>query len=226
MALGPLTEMSTRSVSWGKGGRCVRLTTLPPSCAVVKKSWNLNFLEPSGPLQACNGSSSPTYLPTYPPTHPHIHPSNNPSTHPSIYPHPAVYPCTFQYLSCTFHLPTYVYLTNKKIAQPAVTLNASCFIKPMWLTNLSLCHKKTLCLRKTDAVRSGRNRSNFLKESAVSVVRKHIHCMMTELPRFSETSVCQTTPRRIPEYSSPENVNARSLNSQMFCEYYDRQPLG
>jgi hypothetical protein len=38
MALGstqPLTEMSTRSISWGKGGRCVRLTTLPPSCAVV-----------------------------------------------------------------------------------------------------------------------------------------------------------------------------------------------
>ena len=28
----------------GKGGRCVRLTTLPPSCAVVTKSGNLNFL--------------------------------------------------------------------------------------------------------------------------------------------------------------------------------------
>jgi hypothetical protein len=39
-----------------KGGRCVRLTTLPPSCAVVMKSGNLNFLEPSGPLQACNGA--------------------------------------------------------------------------------------------------------------------------------------------------------------------------
>ena len=37
----------------GKGGRCVRLTTLPPSCAVVMKSGNLKFLEPSGPLQAC-----------------------------------------------------------------------------------------------------------------------------------------------------------------------------
>jgi len=34
----------------GKGGRCVRLTTLPPSCAVVTKSGNLNFLEPSGPV--------------------------------------------------------------------------------------------------------------------------------------------------------------------------------
>jgi hypothetical protein len=33
------------------------LTT--PSCAVVMKSGNLNFLEPSGPLQACNGTALP-----------------------------------------------------------------------------------------------------------------------------------------------------------------------
>ena len=46
----------------GKGGRCVRLTTLPPSCAVVMKSGNLNFLEPSGPLQACNGIALPLLL--------------------------------------------------------------------------------------------------------------------------------------------------------------------
>jgi len=59
MAMGstqPLTEMSTRSIPGGKGGRCVRLTTLPLSCAVVMKYGNLNFLEPSGPLQACNGT--------------------------------------------------------------------------------------------------------------------------------------------------------------------------
>ena len=42
----------------GKGGRCVRLT-LPPSCVVVIKSGNLNFLEPSRPLQACNGTVLP-----------------------------------------------------------------------------------------------------------------------------------------------------------------------
>jgi len=30
----------------GKGGQCVRLSTLPPSCAVVMKSGNLHFLEP------------------------------------------------------------------------------------------------------------------------------------------------------------------------------------
>jgi len=35
------------------------LTNLPPSCALVMKSGNLNFLEPSGPLQACNGTALP-----------------------------------------------------------------------------------------------------------------------------------------------------------------------
>ena len=48
----------------GKGGRCVRLTTLQPSCAVVTKSGNLNFLEPSGPLQACNGTAVPVTITT------------------------------------------------------------------------------------------------------------------------------------------------------------------
>ena len=45
----------------GKGGQCVRLTTLPPSCAVVMKSGNLNFLEPSGPVQAYNRTALPVY---------------------------------------------------------------------------------------------------------------------------------------------------------------------
>jgi len=50
---------------------------LPPYCAVVTKSGNLNFLEPLGPIQACNGSVLPClqvylahivylFLPTYP----------------------------------------------------------------------------------------------------------------------------------------------------------------
>jgi hypothetical protein len=55
----PLTEMSTREFPGGKGGWCVRLTTLLPSCAVVMKSGNLNFLEHSGLLQACNGTDLP-----------------------------------------------------------------------------------------------------------------------------------------------------------------------
>ena len=41
----------------GKDGRCVRLTNLPPSCAVVTKSGNIIFLEPSGPVEACNGTA-------------------------------------------------------------------------------------------------------------------------------------------------------------------------
>jgi hypothetical protein len=50
----PLTEMSTRNISWGKGGRCVGLTTLPPSCAEC-----LKFLETSGPVQTYNGIALP-----------------------------------------------------------------------------------------------------------------------------------------------------------------------
>ena len=36
----------------GKGSRCVRLKTLPPSCTVVKKSESLNFQEQSGPVHS------------------------------------------------------------------------------------------------------------------------------------------------------------------------------
>jgi len=38
----------------GKGSRCIRLSTLPPSCAVLKFG-SLNLLEPSGPVHDCNG---------------------------------------------------------------------------------------------------------------------------------------------------------------------------
>ena len=34
---------------------------LPPSCAVVTKSGSLNLLEPSGPVQSCNGIALPFY---------------------------------------------------------------------------------------------------------------------------------------------------------------------
>ena len=34
-----------------------KVDNLPPSCAVVTKSGNLKFLEPSGPLLACNGTA-------------------------------------------------------------------------------------------------------------------------------------------------------------------------
>ena len=41
----------------GKGGRCLGLTALPCPCADVLKYGSLNLLEPSGPVQACNGFS-------------------------------------------------------------------------------------------------------------------------------------------------------------------------
>jgi hypothetical protein len=54
MALGstqPLTEMSARNISWrGKGGGCVGLTTLPPSCADCLEIWEP---QPPGALRAC-----------------------------------------------------------------------------------------------------------------------------------------------------------------------------
>jgi hypothetical protein len=55
MALGStqsLTEMSTRNVSWGKGGRCVGLITLPLSCADCLEIWEPH---PPGTLRACPG---------------------------------------------------------------------------------------------------------------------------------------------------------------------------
>jgi hypothetical protein len=58
MALGltqSLTDMSTRNISGGgggKGGQCVGLTTLPPSCADCLDIWEP---QPPGTLRACNG---------------------------------------------------------------------------------------------------------------------------------------------------------------------------
>jgi hypothetical protein len=64
MALGstqPLTEMSTRNVSWGQRRPVLRADNL--HVPNVLKSGSLNLLEPSGPVQACNGISLP--LPLY-----------------------------------------------------------------------------------------------------------------------------------------------------------------
>jgi len=48
----PVTETSTRSISWGKGGRCVRLTSLPSSCDDCLEIWEP---EPPGTLMTCPG---------------------------------------------------------------------------------------------------------------------------------------------------------------------------
>ena len=68
MALGstqPPTEMSTRSISWAQRRSVRKADNLPPSCAVVTKFGNLNFLEPSGPVQACNETALHIYIYIY-----------------------------------------------------------------------------------------------------------------------------------------------------------------
>ena len=61
MALGlnqPLTEMSTRNISWGvKAG----LTTLPPSSAECLEIWEPQTPGPSEPVHACNGIALPLH---------------------------------------------------------------------------------------------------------------------------------------------------------------------
>ena len=49
----------------GKSGRCVGLTTLPPSCADYLEIWEPHLLEPSGPVQACNGIDLPFTFTVY-----------------------------------------------------------------------------------------------------------------------------------------------------------------
>ena len=56
-----MTLGSTQPLTGDKCGRCVRLTTLLPYCAVIMKSGKLKFLEPSGSLQACNGTALPCF---------------------------------------------------------------------------------------------------------------------------------------------------------------------
>jgi hypothetical protein len=59
MSLGstqPLTEMSTRNISWGlKAAGAYGWQTYHLHVPIVLKSGSLNLLEPSGPVQVCNG---------------------------------------------------------------------------------------------------------------------------------------------------------------------------
>ena len=58
-----LTKMNIRNFSCGgKGDGCVRLTTLPLHVPIVVKFGSLNLLEPSGPVQGCNGIAIPSYV--------------------------------------------------------------------------------------------------------------------------------------------------------------------
>jgi len=52
----PLTKISTRNISFGgKGGRCVGWQPYHFYVPTVLKYGSVKFLEPSGPVQACNG---------------------------------------------------------------------------------------------------------------------------------------------------------------------------
>ena len=50
-----------QDIPGGKGGRCVRVTTLPPSCAECLAIWSLNRPEPSGPHTAVIGIALPFF---------------------------------------------------------------------------------------------------------------------------------------------------------------------
>ena len=73
MALGsnqPLKEMSTRNISWG-GVKAAGAWGWQPyhlHVPIVLKYGSLNLLEPSGPVQACNGIALPflDYVLTFP----------------------------------------------------------------------------------------------------------------------------------------------------------------
>jgi len=63
MALGstqPLTEMSTRNISWGvKAAGAEGSQPYHLRVPIVCTSGSPNLLEPSGPVQACNGIALP-----------------------------------------------------------------------------------------------------------------------------------------------------------------------
>jgi len=56
----PLTEMSTSNISWRVKGACAwGWQPYHIHMPIVLKSGSLNLLEPSGPVQACNGIPLP-----------------------------------------------------------------------------------------------------------------------------------------------------------------------
>jgi len=66
MAMGatqPPTEMSTRNISWGvKAAGAYGWQPYHLQVSIVLKSGNLNLLEHSGPVQACNGIALHLFL--------------------------------------------------------------------------------------------------------------------------------------------------------------------
>ena len=55
----PASENEYQDIPESKGGRCVGVTTLPPSCAECLEIWSLNRPEPSGPHRTVIGIALP-----------------------------------------------------------------------------------------------------------------------------------------------------------------------
>jgi len=62
----PLTELSTRDISWGvKAAGAYGWQPYHLHVPIIVKSGSLKLLEPSGPVQACNGIALPFVGPKY-----------------------------------------------------------------------------------------------------------------------------------------------------------------
>jgi len=53
----PLTEMSTKNISWGVKAAGAQDWPYHLHVPIILKSRSLNLLEPSGSVQACNGTA-------------------------------------------------------------------------------------------------------------------------------------------------------------------------
>jgi len=58
---GPGVDSASKRNEYQEHFLGVKADNLPPSCAVATKFGNLNFVKPSGPVQACNGTDLPFY---------------------------------------------------------------------------------------------------------------------------------------------------------------------
>ena len=109
---------------------------LPPYCAVVMKSGSLNFLEPSGPAQACYGRTLPfvcvcVYIYIYIYITSHSSPSLFCS---SSYPSPFLLP----FLASTLELPFDSTIPSCTVHLPVTTqlycIGANCIALPVFHT--------------------------------------------------------------------------------------------